>query len=278
MPRISFPSQSNIKDIAFYDRRDGKSSLRMPPHLHSEVELICLFQGELVIRVDGVPHTMRNGDAMLVFPRQVHFPESDEGSSFCVFDFSPYFFPELERTLFSSVPSNPIVRGAMYLPRMRNLFDELVQFCSDPEPDSSPAASAVRRGYLLTLVSTLIAEMPLTKPSRVDTGSMRAIVSFCMDNFSENLSLDLLSEKLGLNKFYISHLFGEKMGISFNDYVNYLRIRAACSFLRHTAHSIGEIAAEVGFNSARTFNRAFIKFFGMTPSEYRNIKAKEGEL
>ena len=275
MPRVSFQSQSNIKDIAFYDRRDGKSGLRMPPHLHGEVELICLFRGEMVIRVDGIAHTMRNGDAMLVFPRQVHFPESEEDCSFCVFDFSPYFFPELEQTLFQRVPANPVVRGAMFLPRMRTLFDELVQLCTDPDPEGGQAASAVRRGYLLALVSALIAEMPLTKPSRVDTGSMRAIVSFCMENYNENLSLDLLSERLGLNKYYISHLFGEKMGISFNDYINYLRVRAACRYLRHTAHGIGEIAAEVGFNSARTFNRAFVKFFATTPSEYRSIKKDE---
>ena len=271
MPQISI-GNNNVREITFYDHRDGKSTLRMPPHLHEQIELICVFGGEVTVRVDGVAHTLHGGDALLVFPSQIHFPDSDSSASFCMLDFSPYFVPDIADTLENRVPTDPVVRGAMDRPQLRGLFDALVELCTATEPDTSVSGIAVRRGYLLALISALIAEMELVKPSRVDTGAMRAIVSFCMDHFGENISLDLMAERLGLNKFYISHLFGERMGMSFNDYINYLRVRVACRYLRHTAHSISDISDLVGFNSARTFNRAFIKFFGITPSEYRGEK------
>ena len=276
MPQISI-GKNNVREITFYDRRDGKSTLRMPPHLHDQIELICVFEGKITVRVDGVAHTLHSGDALLIFPSQIHFPDSDMSASFCMFDFSPYFVPDISDTLENRVPTDPVVRGAMDRPQLRSLFDALAELCTAPEPDTSVSGVAVRRGYLLALVSALIAEMELVKPSRVDSGAMRAIVSFCMDHFGENISLDLLSEKLGLNKFYISHLFGEKMGMSFNDYINYLRVRAACRYLHHTARGISDISDRVGFNSARTFNRAFIKFFGITPSEYRTEKKTHRE-
>lgn len=271
MPQTSV-GNNPVKEIAFYDRRDGKATLRMPPHLHDQLELICVFDGEVTVRIDGTAHVLHGGDALLVFPSQIHFPDSDSSGSFCIFDFSPYLVPDIATALDERVPSDPVVRGAMDRPQLRSLFDALAELCSAPNPDTGMAATAVRRGYLLALVSALISEMELIKPSRVDTGAMRAIVSFCMDHFSENISLDLLSEKLGLNKFYISHLFGERMGMSLNDYINYLRVRVACRYLRHTERSISDISDLVGFNSARTFNRAFIKFFGITPSEYRGEK------
>ena len=60
-----------------------------------------------------------------------------------------------------------------------------------------------------------------------------------------------------------------KLKMGFNDYVNSLRISNACKQLIKSDASITEISENVGFNTLRTFNRAFMKQTGMTPSEYR---------
>ena len=113
--------------------------------------------------------------------------------------------------------------------------------------------------------------MSINRPSVGDSGALRSIVSFCSQNFSENLSLSLLEEKLHLNKYYISHLFSEKLGIRFNDYINSLRIFEACKMLVNSDLSVTEISEYVGFNTLRTFNRAFSKQTGYSPSEYRKL-------
>jgi AraC-like DNA-binding protein len=102
-----------------------------------------------------------------------------------------------------------------------------------------------------------------------DSESLRAIVSFCNRNYTENLSLSLLEEKLHLNKFYISHLLSGKLGLHFNDYINSLRVSEACRYLTNSDYNITEIGSRVGFNTPRTFNRAFIKQMGVSPTEYR---------
>ena len=79
-----------------------------------------------------------------------------------------------------------------------------------------------------------------------------------------------LEQELHLNKYYISHLFSQTLGIRFNDYLHYLRISEACKLLRNTDYSITEIGDAVGYNTPRTFNRAFLKQTGTTPTEYRH--------
>jgi AraC-like DNA-binding protein len=79
----------------------------------------------------------------------------------------------------------------------------------------------------------------------------------------------MLEEELHLSKYYISHLFGDKLGIRFNDYINSLRISEACRLLRTSTLSVTEISDASGFGTLRTFNRAFMKQMGMSPSEYR---------
>ena len=82
-----------------------------------------------------------------------------------------------------------------------------------------------------------------------------------------------MERELHISKYYISHLFSHKLNMRFNDYINSLRISDACRYLRHDTRSITEISELVGFSTLRTFNRAFIKQIGVTPSQYRKSNA-----
>ena len=65
--------------------------------------------------------------------------------------------------------------------------------------------------------------------------------------------------------------------MNFNEYVNSMRISNACIYLSESKMSILEISTAVGFNTVRTFNRAFAKQMGISPRTYRN-KMANGSL
>lgn len=85
-------------------------------------------------------------------------------------------------------------------------------------------------------------------------------------------SLDKLAGKLQASKHHVSQVINEMLGITFFEYINQLRIRDACAMLAETTRSdmhIIEIAYAVGFNTKMSFNAAFKRSTGMTPTEYR---------
>ncbi len=88
----------------------------------------------------------------------------------------------------------------------------------------------------------------------------------------ENISLHLLSEKLSISIHHLSQIINEKMNKNFIGLINGYRVEEAKKRLLEPPPphlSILGIAFEVGFNSKAAFNRAFKKFTGLTPSEYR---------
>lgn len=90
------------------------------------------------------------------------------------------------------------------------------------------------------------------------------------------LNLVELADTLGTNRTYISQYLNKEMQCSFYDYVNSLRIRAAAEMLQNSEDKIEFIAMHTGFNSITTFRRIFMKFYGMTASDYRkNCKKKD---
>ncbi|MEJ0033369.1 MAG: helix-turn-helix domain-containing protein [Bacteroidota bacterium] len=87
-----------------------------------------------------------------------------------------------------------------------------------------------------------------------------------------DLSLAILAEELKLPTHQLSKLINEKFGKSFTDLVNEYRVEefiAKMNDPKYQNFSLYGIALDVGFNSKSTFNTAFKKITGKTPSEFR---------
>ena len=74
-----------------------------------------------------------------------------------------------------------------------------------------------------------------------------------------------------MSPFQLSRLCNQKIGMGFNAYLNFLRITTAKRLLLYTNQSVAQIAKDCGFETVRTFNRAFREITGgQTPSSYRS--------
>ena len=260
--------EQKTQDISFL----GRGNIQCMPHLHRELEMICMLSGEVIAYADSMRCHLEAGDIFLTFPNQIHSYEPLSPETHVGFIFKPDLLPEMMDTFTMGLPHSPVIKGAVNEPHIRALIDSLA---GTRERESFSHVSELRRGYLLALCAELLPRMTINRLSVGDSETLRTIVSFCMRNYGENLSLSLLEEKLHLNKFYISHLFSGKLGLRFNDYINSLRISEACRYLLNSKYSITEIGSIVGFNTPRTFNRAFIRQIGISPSEYRKQRQEE---
>ncbi len=89
---------------------------------------------------------------------------------------------------------------------------------------------------------------------------------------NNDLSLPDLSTRLSVSTHHLSQILNERIGKSFFEFINGLRIEEAKSLLQDQkmAHlSIAGIAQEAVFNSLSAFNTIFKKYTGKTPSSYR---------
>jgi len=85
----------------------------------------------------------------------------------------------------------------------------------------------------------------------------------------ESLSLKRLSEEVRESENHISETLSQHLNTNFFQFVNGFRIEAAKTALIESTKQVTIIAFEVGFNSKSTFNTAFKKIVGQSPSVYR---------
>lgn len=94
---------------------------------------------------------------------------------------------------------------------------------------------------------------------------------------NSDLSLKFLSEQTRESPHYLSQVINQEFGGNFYEWVNRHRIDAAQrALLKQPELSILDISAKVGFNSKSTFNAAFRRLVGMTPTEFRRQPPQEG--
>ncbi|MFW5790092.1 MAG: helix-turn-helix domain-containing protein [Bacillota bacterium] len=100
---------------------------------------------------------------------------------------------------------------------------------------------------------------------------IQAALDYIRQNYQEDISLAEISKKVGLSKYYFSHLFSNEIGENFSSYLSQYRLnRASQLLLENKKENISEIAYKVGFNDPNYFARAFKEKFNISPSEYRN--------
>jgi AraC-like DNA-binding protein len=91
-----------------------------------------------------------------------------------------------------------------------------------------------------------------------------------------NLTLAMLGKRLKVSSQKLSMAVNSRSGSNFNEYVNRYRVAHAAAILkdaRQSHLSIAAVAYDCGFNSLSSFNSAFKKNTGETPSAYRKISA-----
>ncbi len=89
---------------------------------------------------------------------------------------------------------------------------------------------------------------------------------------NENLTLPQLAKLLNLPTYQLSQVINEGLQLNFFDFVNQYRVIAVKEHLKDSQfdqYTILGIAYDAGFSSKSSFNKAFKKFTGTTPSAFR---------
>lgn len=128
-------------------------------------------------------------------------------------------------------------------------------------------AVTLKNTYLRIVLSTLAEMRP--ENARTDTDIVVHIKEYVDTHFDRDLSLDTLSTHFFISKYQISRIFKKIYEINFSDYVTSVRMKNAAEFLLHTNLKLYDICRRTGYEETSYFSNVFKKFYGVSPSDYK---------
>lgn len=243
-----------------YLKIEKNQDFSFPLHLHQCFELIIILSGEMEIAVDNKNYLVKEREALLIFPNQIHSLSSTKSRHvLCIFS------PDLVQAYATKV-TNKLPADSKFLPDtyLINALENMDENTSTIE----------KKGLLYSFCGQFDKAAAYESKRGDNAKLLYKIFSFVEEEFSNDCSLSELAKVIGYDYSYLSRFFKRTVGISFNSYVNHYRLSHACYLMNNTDFPILRCALDSGYTSLRSFNRNFKEYFGVTPMEYRKNKEK----
>ena len=263
-----------ILDKVFYEKRKTKlscafvSNLRELPHIHAECEIVVCYSGRATCFLGGGVYEIGEGDMAIIFPNQVHDYIMQEDGKFSVMNFSPDLIPDMGNYFKSNLPKCPVI-NFNESDKLKRLVLEFGEAYNNGLED----AEIFLLGYLSFALFFMKPMLEVEAIDEFNYGTFEKICNYCIRNYRNKITLDVLSKELHLSNQRISHIFNRHMGMTLPQYINFLRISEACHQLTKTSDAITKISEDVGFEGLRNFNKVFYDIKKMTPREFRRCQS-----
>ncbi len=220
----------------------------------NENRVYLISKGEGTLIINSKEQVFQTGDLIFGFKGDEIRAEKTNKCEYMYIDFDGTRSQELFRR-FGIIDSNRIFSG----------FDGLIPFWHESlSRASSENIDLSAESILLYTFSRLSVSTPKGNPL------INKIIEFSEENFKENdFSISVIAEELGYNVKYLSHIFKEKTGVTYSEYLRDLRIKYAISLFDHGLDSVKNVAILSGFSDPLYFSTVFKKCIGVTPKEYK---------
>ena len=249
-------------------------------HWHPFVEILVCLTEQMQVTINFTTYALKRNDIIIIHPGDLHSVDTGADKPMLIIQF-PYELLVIMNELRSKEPLFLRFPHIRYDPfsaeseRMLLLIKEFAELFQQDIPFQEV------RMYILLLsffekvgcycLKYQQEESENATPQEFKSAKkMAEACLFIVHNCTTPLTLDQAANHMGMSKSHFAHLFKDFTGMTFMDFLIQERIRRATALFQNPSTRIIDIAFDSGFTSISSFNRAFKKYTGLTPSQYRD--------
>jgi len=245
-------------------------------HAHSDFELLLILEGSGKIQVKNDTYEVNSGDTILVNPHEMHEIDANFGYiKLIVLQFSRHFlneyFPILRNTVFSTRFVKSCFFPKDYILFLQSILNLSVSYITGQDffaLDCIRLSTQILKSFYSNLPYELLTENSYQeRKKRIDR--INRISDYINENFLYPIRLQDLAQQESISTTHLSHFFTDNFGITFQEYLNNIRLEQALQLTTTTKYSLAALSELSGFSDPKYLNKAFLHKFGYPFSEYK---------
>ncbi|MBO5946112.1 MAG: AraC family transcriptional regulator [Clostridia bacterium] len=237
-------------------------------HCHDKYEILYVVSGTGKYVVEGIEYPVSPGTLMIFPPLAYHLVQIDSGA--------PYerYLLHFDRGAVLSdlsdamavIDENAKLSGAFYT---RTSLNYALTSTFEKFDTVNLLPESGRDMYSRLLLGEIINYLSLEPTAfffddRLDLGTK--VIRYLNLNVERPISLDQLSKRFFVSKYYLCRAFKERNGISIHGYITQKRVTYAKQLIE-AGESASNAAYKVGFGDYSAFYRAYLKIMGRAPTQ-----------
>lgn len=249
---------------------------QIEPHLQLCNEISYIVSGEGWFGTDGAEIRVGEGDIYINSKGHVHSIRADNNSPlryfYMAFEFNEDARDEVfgpVKNLFSNIV-NPLVKDKNDI--MDPFTKVMNELYSKTEFSNIMIENFTKMIIILTHRSFRQNEKLIHLPIKTDNTighTIYSVIRYIDKNIYSIHDVKSISKNLGYSYSYLSHLFRDKMGMTLQSYINYVKIEKAIELMKTDRLSITQVAMKLNYEAVQSFSKSFKKTMGSSPMEYQ---------
>lgn len=247
----------------------------IPFHSHDFYEIFFFADGNVKYYVENESYELKKGDVLIIPPGKLHRPVIEENipyERYVLWLYKSYImknkgidgFVHRINDLTDEKKTHLVsFHGTEYEQLCRLLDLGLKKYLSDDALSGYTAESCI-----MLVLDKLKSELSEISQAEYDFGDIiRRVIVYLNENYVASPSLDELSDKFFVSKYYLSHRFKEYTRTSIHNYILMKKINLAKELLKNGS-SPQTVSEKCGFSTYSNFYKAFVAQTGISPSNY----------
>ncbi len=251
---------SDEKRVFYYNSTELTREDKSVKHYHSLYEIYYLEEGICNYLIEDKLVQMLPGDIVFIPKGVIHKTSYEDMHSRLLVNCSDEYLNGAE-----------IKEAFVY--RNRKYSAEIHAVLKNMEKEYLHADKFSDRliiGYMQQLLAIVYRTENEFENTRVQNKYALKALDYLNDNYTNEITLSALAERLTISQEHLSRIFKRETGLGFNEYLSLLRLKKAESLLKlNNNMSVSEIAFSCGFNDSNYFCEKFKSVYGMSPLSFK---------
>ncbi|CUP23140.1 MULTISPECIES: AraC family transcriptional regulator [Clostridium] len=280
-------TKNNVYDLDFeliyISKSKFENDWHSTLHMHPFTEIFFITSGQGTFQIGDEIVSVKESDLILINPNCSHTERSVSSSN--PLEYIVFAINNLAIGISPSTLNEDNSKDALNTYKVLNFnkkkseilynLNTLINELEEKNLNYELACKSILTLFLIQVMRNTSSDIFITENfEKVNIECMK-IKNYIDSHYSENITLDFLSNLTYVNKFHLVHLFTKEMGISPINYLINKRIDESKNLLITTNYSIRDISSIVGFSNSSYFSQMFKKIAGISPKDFRLNNSKK---
>ncbi|MFT8352458.1 helix-turn-helix domain-containing protein [Clostridium saccharoperbutylacetonicum] len=268
------------RDFQLFHLKDKKNQ-EFEFHYHDFNKIIIFLSGDVTYLIEGKAYNLKPWDILLVNNHDVHKPIINPAKTYeriIIWADSNFIDNHSYENCDLLTCFKLANEKSFNLIRLETNFQDNIKFIIESLENSFNSnnfGSKLLSNSLFIQLLIYLNRVHLDNAYINDENSLNlkydkqieTILKYINNNLCEDLSIETLSQKFYLSKYYLMHKFKRETGYTVHNYVNQKRLLLAKDLIR-SGESITKVYTLCGFNDYSSFLRSFKNMFNKSPSTF----------
>lgn len=248
-------------------------------HYHDFHKILILLSGDVTYCIEGRTYDLTPNDIVLVNAGEVHKPIIHGGAPYerIIIYVSPDFLNEYQEKdndlglclrQASAEQSHVLRLHSSRSGKLGSSIRELDRSLKDHDYANELYHRILFLEFMIQLNRAALHNHIAFIGDSASNEKILSILSYLNEHLTEDISIDDLSARFFLSRYYLMHTFKEQTGYTIGNYLSTKRLFLAKELIAGGT-PITEVCYTCGFKNYSTFSRAYKKSFGESPRDYR---------